>query len=205
MIRRFAPLAALLTLATAVTGALGASVNVAVADAAGNALTDAVVILEPAAGRLAVKPMTGVRIAQHDRQFDPQLTIVTVGTSVLFPNLDTVRHHVYSFSPAKTFQLKLYAGVPHTPIVFDKPGIAVLGCNIHDQMVAWVVVVDTPFWARSGAGGRALLEGVPPGSYQMHVWHSSLAENAPPVVIPLLVAGADLDQRVRLSPEGPSK
>jgi plastocyanin len=205
MIRRFAPLAALFTLIAAATGAPGASVSVVVADAAGNALADAVVMLEPAAGRLPVKPMTGVRIAQHDRQFDPLLTIVTVGTSVLFPNLDTVRHHVYSFSPAKTFQLKLYAGVPQTPIVFDKPGIAVLGCNIHDQMVAWVVVVDTPFWARSGADGRAHVDGVPPGSYQMHVWHSSLAENAPPVAIPLLVAGADLEQRVRLSPDGSSK
>ena len=61
-----------------------------------------------------------------------------------FPNFDTVRHHVYSFSPAKTFELKLYAGVPNTPVVFDKPGIAVLGCNIHDNMAAWVVVADTP-------------------------------------------------------------
>jgi hypothetical protein len=142
--------------------------------------------------------MEGVQIAQRDRQFDPQLTILTVGTPVLFPNMDTVRHHVYSFSPVKTFQIKLYAGVPHTPIVFDKPGIAVLGCNIHDQMVAWVVVSDTPYYARSTAGGRATIEGVAPGSYQMHIWHSSLPENVPPMAVPVVVGAADIDEHVKL-------
>jgi plastocyanin len=158
-------------------------------------------MLEPAAGHPPVKPLAGVQIAQHDLQFDPQLTVVTTGTSVLFPNHDTVRHHVYSFSSAKTFQLKLYAGVPHTPIVFDKPGVAVLGCNIHDQMVAWVVVADTPYYARSSSAGRARIDGVPPGGYVLHVWHSSLAENAPPMTLPLTVAG-DVEQRVKLGGNG---
>jgi len=152
-----------------------------------------------------VRPMAEVQIAQHDLRFDPVLTVVTVGTPVLFPNRDTVRHHVYSFSSTKTFQLKLYAGVPHKPVVFDKPGIAVLGCNIHDQMVAWVVVVDTPLWARSDAGGLAQVDGVAPGSYQMRVWHATLAESTPPVVLPLLVAGADVEQPVRLGRDGSAK
>ncbi|MEP6502293.1 MAG: methylamine utilization protein [Betaproteobacteria bacterium] len=197
MLARLALLAAVLCAATA---AQAASVNVVVTDASGNPLTDAVVMLESPGGRLAVKPMAGVQIAQHDRQFSPQLTVVTVGTAVLFPNQDTVRHHVYSFSPAKTFQIKLYAGVPHTPIVFDKPGIAVLGCNIHDGMVAWVVVADTPLWARSGPGGRARVDGVAPGAYQLHVWHASLAEGAPVVLLPVTVAAAagDVEQRVKL-------
>jgi hypothetical protein len=107
--------------------------------------------------------MSGVEIAQTHRQFSPQVTVITVGTSIAFPNRDTVRHHVYSFSPVKTFELKLYAGVPAAPILFDKPGIAVLGCNIHDEMVAWVVVVDTPLFARSAPGGRAQIDGVPTG------------------------------------------
>jgi plastocyanin len=201
MLARFASLAVLLCTAAA----HAADVNVVVTDAAGNALADAVVMLEPAAGRLAVKPMTGVQIAQHDLRFSPQLTVVTVGTAVLFPNQDTVRHHVYSFSPAKTFQIKLYAGVPHTPIVFDKPGISVLGCNIHDSMVAWVVVTDTPLWARSGPDGRARIEGVAPGSYQLNVWHATLAEGAPPLLVPVVVGAGDVDQRVRLGAGGSPK
>jgi plastocyanin len=195
-------LAFLATLLCAAGVARAANVDVVVTDAAGNALADAVVMLEPIGARLPVKPMQGVQIAQRDRQFSPSVSVVTAGTAVLFPNLDTVRHHVYSFSPTKTFQIKLYAGVPHTPIVFDKPGIAVLGCNIHDGMIAWVVVTDTPLWARSGAGGHARVADVAPGSYQMHVWHSSLAETAPPMLVPLLVAAGDVDQHVKLGAGG---
>jgi len=199
MLARLASLA-LLSLAAAV--AQGANVDVLLGDAAGNPLTDAVVMLEPVGARLPVKPLQGAQIVQHDLQFDPPLTVVTTGTAVMFPNQDTVKHHVYSYSPAKTFQIKLYAGVPHTPIVFDKPGVAVLGCNIHDGMIAWVVVSDTPLWARSAPGGHAKVVDVPPGSYQLHVWHASLAETTPPQLLPLTVGAADIDQRVRLGAGG---
>ena len=102
-------------------------------------------------GLLASLPVAaqGAEMAQKGKQFDPTVLVVPVGTSVGFPNRDTVRHHVYSFSPVKTFELKLYSGVPANPVVFDKIGIAVLGCNIHDAMTAWVVVVDTPYFGRS--------------------------------------------------------
>ena len=205
MLSRRASFIASLVLAAAAPACGAAAVRAVVTDASGHALADAIVTLQPSAGRLPVRPMAEVQIAQHDLRFDPVLTVVTVGTPVLFPNRDTVRHHVYSFSSTKTFQLKLYAGVPHKPVVFDKPGIAVLGCNIHDQMVAWVVVVDTPLWARSDAGGRAQVDGVAPGSYQMRVWHATLAESTPPVVLPLLVAGADVEQPVRLGRDGSAK
>jgi len=186
-------------LATLAAGAAqAAAVAVLVTDAGGEPLNDAVVTLEPVAGKAPVKPMPGVQISQQHRSFDPAVTVVTVGTPVAFPNLDTVRHHVYSFSPAKTFQLKLYAGVPHDPVVFDKPGVAVLGCNIHDQMLAWVVVVDTPWFARSAAGGRARLEAVPPGAYQLRVWHFALPEGAAPPAMPVTVGAADLEQRVKI-------
>jgi plastocyanin len=191
------PAAVVLLAACALARAAG--VNVVVTDAAGEPLVDAVVTLEPVGGKLPVKPLPGVQIAQSHRRFEPALTVVTVGTPVAFPNQDTVRHHVYSFSPAKAFQIKLYAGVPHEPIVFDKPGVAVLGCNIHDQMVAWVVVVDTPFHARSGGGGRARLDAVPVGAYQLRVWHASLPEGTPPVSVALAVGAADVEQRVKLA------
>lgn len=199
MLARLAPLA---ILSLAATVAQAANVDVLLGDAAGNPLTDAVVMLEPVGARLPVKPLQGAQIVQHDLQFDPPVTVVTTGTAVMFPNQDTVKHHVYSYSPAKTFQIKLYAGVPHAPIVFDKPGIAVLGCNIHDGMIAWVVVSDTPLWARSAASGHAKVADVPPGSYQMHVWHSSLAETTPPQLLPLTVGTADIDQRVKLGAGG---
>ena len=109
MLVRLAFLAALLLDAAA---AQAANVDVVFTDAAGHALTDAVVMLEPVGGPLPVKPMAGAQIAQKDLQFNPAVTVVTVGTPVLFPNQDTVKHHVYSYSPAKTFQIKLYAGVP---------------------------------------------------------------------------------------------
>jgi hypothetical protein len=107
-----------------------------------------------------------------------------------------VRHHVYSFSPTKTFELKLYAGAPHAPVVFDKPGVAVLGCNIHDKMAAWVVVVDTPLHARSGAAGNSQIEGVPPGAYRMRVWHPGPAGSTEPMSMPLNVGTTDVEQRV---------
>ena len=195
----------LVALLGAAAWAHAANVNVVVTDAAGNPLADAVVMLEPTGAHLPVKPMQNAQIAQHDLQFSPAVSVVTVGTPVLFPNQDTVRHHVYSYSAAKTFQIKLYAGVPHTPIVFDKPGIAVLGCNIHDGMIAWVVVTDTPLWARSTAGGHARVVDVPAGSYQMHVWHSSLAETVAPQLVPLTVGAGDVDQRIRLGANGLAK
>jgi len=202
LVLMLARLASLATLSVAATIAKAANVDVLLSDAAGTPLADAVVMLEPVGARLPVKALRGAQIVQHDQQFDPPVTVVTTGTAVMFPNQDTVKHHVYSYSPAKIFQIKLYAGVPHTPIVFDKPGVAVLGCNIHDGMIAWVVVSDTPLWARSAAGGHARVADVPPGSYQMHVWHSSLAETTPPQLLALTVGASDIDQRVRLDAGG---
>ncbi|MEO8278225.1 MAG: methylamine utilization protein [Ideonella sp.] len=114
-------------------------------------------------------------IAQRSRQFAPQLTVVQTGTGVLFPNFDTVRHHVYSFSPIQRFEIKLYAGVPNAPLIFDKPGVATLGCNIHDRMLAFVAVVDTPFFARSNAAGKAQID-LPAGKHRLMAWHPSMTE-----------------------------
>jgi plastocyanin len=183
-------------------GAFAATVTVTVADRAGKPLSDAVVMLAPRSGHLPVRPMNGVEIAQAHRQFDPRITVVTVGTAISLPNRDTVRHHVYSFSAAKIFELKLYAGVPATPVLFDKPGIVVLGCNIHDDMVAWVVVVDTPLYARSGTDGRAQIDGVPDGEYEVRAWHSELPDPTPVVSKPLSVAGTNVEMRAVLPTPG---
>jgi plastocyanin len=186
-------------------GARAATVSVLVVDRAGKPLADAVVMLAPLSGRLPVRPTSGVEIAQNHRQFSPQISVVTVGTTIAFPNHDTVRHHVYSFSPVKTFELKLYSGVPAAPILFDKPGIVVLGCNIHDAMVGWVVVVDTPLVARSAGDGRAQIDAVPAGDYELRVWHPELVEPNAPIAIPLAVAGADVQTRAALATVGSRK
>lgn len=114
------------------------------------------------------------QVAQQNLQFDPFVLIVPVGADVAFPNRDTVRHHVYSFSPTKTFELKLY-GQDETRVVhFDKPGIVPLGCNIHDNMVAFIVVVDTPYAAKTDAAGNAEIRNVPAGVQAVRVWHPYL-------------------------------
>jgi plastocyanin len=154
-------------------------VEVRVVDAAGRPLPDAVVFLESASAQSAARPMPLVEVSQVQRQFDPQVTVVTVGTAVSFPNRDTVRHHVYSFSPTKRFEIKLYVGTPAEPVVFDRPGIAVLGCNIHDQMVAWVVVVPTPWHGKTDARGVWRAPAVPPGAYRLRTWHSALPVGDP--------------------------
>jgi plastocyanin len=171
--------------------AWAANVQVTVQDAAGKPLADAVVFLESREARALSRPLAGTEIAQRAKRFVPEVTVVTVGSAVTFPNQDTVRHHVYSFSPAKAFELKLYIGTPANPVVFDQPGIAVLGCNIHDQMAAWVVIVETPFFGRSAASGQVALAGVPPGSYRLRVWHPGLAVGAPAADQALTVGAAD--------------
>lgn len=165
--------------ATAACGALAGPLTVAVTDGKGAPLAGAVVFLDSAAAARAVKPMPVMEMAQRNKAFVPDVLTVTKGTPVSFPNQDTVRHHVYSFSPVKKFELKLYTGVPAAPVVFDQPGVAVLGCNIHDQMVAWVVVLDTPYHGTTGADGRATLPSTPPGDYTLRVWHQRLPVGAP--------------------------
>ena len=176
-----------------------AQLELQLSDAAGRPLADAVALLEPAGGRRpAVRPMADVQISQAAKRFNPRVTVVTVGTAIDFPNFDTVRHHVYSFSKAKSFELKLYAGVPAQPVVFDKPGLAVLGCNIHDRMAAWVVVADTPWAARSGSDGSLRLADVPPGDYRLTLWHPALSAGSLPAPQALNVT-ATAEQSLRFT------
>lgn len=186
-------------LALAWQTAAAATVQVQVSDAAGKPLTDAVVFLESREARQAVRPASGIEMAQVNKQFAPRVLVVPVGTSVSFPNRDTVRHHVYSFSPAKTFELKLYTGTDANPVVFDRTGIAVLGCNIHDNMSAWVVVVETPYFAQSDSKGAVTLRDVPAGNYRLRVWHPGLAVGAPAAEQALAVGSTDVSLNFRLA------
>ena len=179
-----------------------ATLTIQVQDSSGKPLADAVAYLESAQASKVLngaKPSSPVEIAQVAKQFDPRVSVVPVGTMVSFPNKDAVRHHVYSFSPAKTFELKLYSGTPANPVQFDKAGVAVLGCNIHDNMVAWVVVVDTPYFGRSSKGGPVVIGGVPAGSYRLRVWHPGLAVGAAALDQAQTVDSSDTSVTVRLA------
>jgi plastocyanin len=154
------------------------SVTVQVLDASGHPLADAAVYAEPASGQAVPKAAKTVEIEQKGRKFLPPVTVIQVGTNISFPNNDTVRHHVYSLSPAKVFDLKLYSGKPQNPVNFDKPGTVVIGCNIHDQMIAYIQVVPTPYFAKTDAAGKARLEGLQAGKYRLKAWHFGLPAGA---------------------------
>jgi plastocyanin len=134
----------------------------------------------------------------------PYVKVVRVGSSVSFPNKDNVRHHVYSFSPAKTFELPLYKGTPAEPVQFDKPGVVRIGCNIHDWMIGYIYVVETPYAGKTGKHGVIELEGLPPGRYRVRVWHPWMddAEQATETVVDVKDgAFTPVEWKLRLKPE----
>ncbi len=152
------------------------TVRVVTKDPAGSPVPDAVAYVQALDSAVEVHPPAEpVAITQHDQEFDPYVTPVVVGTRVVFPNRDNVQHHVYSVSPAKKFEIPLYIGESTATIVFDHPGPVTLGCNIHDWMVAYVFVLSTPYFAKTGADGTADIAGLPPGRYRLEVWHPRLA------------------------------
>jgi len=147
--------------------------TVQVRSAGGGALAGAVVAVQINGQATKASSQTVAQMAQRTRQFEPHVLVVQTGTAVSFPNFDTVRHHVYSFSATKTFDIKLYAGTPAEPVVFDTPGVAALGCNIHDRMSAHIVVVDTPIFAKSDDAGTATFD-LPAGDHVLMFWHAKL-------------------------------
>ena len=149
---------------------LAVPVTVQLRGPGGQPLANAVVAVE-VKGRPARTTTAKAEVGQRDRQFTPQLLVVQTGTAVNFPNFDTVRHHVYSISPIKVIDIKLYSGTPTEPVVFDKPGVAALGCNIHDRMTAHVIVVDTPTFARTDDKGQATFD-LPAGEHAVKAWHA---------------------------------
>lgn len=162
----------------------GAGFEARVHSPAGAPIEDVAVVLEPVSGRVP-QLKAQASIEQRDREFVPYLSIVQKGAAVNFPNRDTLKHHVYSFSPAKPFEIKLYAGQPAQPVVFDKAGEVALGCNIHDWMEAHVLVVDSPWFGKTGADGIVRIAQVPAGRYRLRTWHprQKMAATAQEVVI----------------------
>jgi plastocyanin len=201
-------LRALMALSALLAGAAGAAtLEALVKTPAGKPLADAAVVLEPLAPMRAPAPATKnharATIEQRGAEFIPFVTVVQTGTPVDFPNNDTVRHHVYSFSQPKRFEIKLYAGKPGQPITFDKPGEVDIGCNIHDWMEAHVLVVESPWFGKTGPDGRAAIANLPPGRYRLQLWHPLQKLRSPSAEIEVGAAPLKLDLVLDARPREP--
>jgi hypothetical protein len=186
---------ALLPIAALVAGlaspAAAADLVVSVRGDNGLPLADAVVVVKPSAGVAAGQPVRfawPLTMSQQNIAFNPYVLIVPVGSTVGFPNKDKVRHHVYSFSAAKKFELKLYGQQEERTVTFDKAGVVALGCNIHDSMIGYVYVTDSPFSAKTNASGEAVVRGLPPGAGSVSVWHPDMKARAA-LVVPMAAGG----------------
>ncbi len=144
-------------------------------DQNGQPIEDAIVLVTPLDAKNVPFPkQLRNEMDQIDKEYVPHVKVVTVGSKVYFPNKDNIRHHVYSFSPAKVFELPLYSGTSAPPVLFDKNGQVTLGCNIHDWMLGYIYVADTPFFGKSAKDGKAHIADVPAGEYSVRVWHPDM-------------------------------
>ncbi|PWT72010.1 MAG: hypothetical protein C5B46_07490 [Proteobacteria bacterium] len=164
---------------------------------------NAVVLAAPEDASVPLAKQTVETIDQIDKEFVPYVKAVRAGSMVQFPNKDNIRHHVYSFSPPKRFELPLYAGNPARPVLFDKPGVVKLGCNIHDWMLAYVYVAETPYFAKTDASGRAELKDMPAGHYRLRVWHPgmTISEDATARRVELGEGAATIEWKLELKRE----
>jgi plastocyanin len=185
----------------------GTAVEASIRDESGKPIEDAVVSLTgDSTAAPAPKATHPAVMDQVNKTFVPHVLPVLVGTAVRFPNRDNIKHHVYSFSDAKKFELPLYTGTPAAPVVFDKPGAIVLGCNIHDWMVGHIYVLPTRYFAKTGADGIARITDVPPGAWEARVWHPRLrvATDTTRQRVSVTAEPARLSWAVSLRPERPA-
>ncbi|MDC6379420.1 methylamine utilization protein [Pseudomonas graminis] len=176
----------LLLVVTALYGtfAHAAGLTAEVVDAQGTPLRDAVLTLRGATAPPAVSLKADMD--QRDVQFAPHVLAVRTGTEISFPNSDHIRHQVYSFSTPKRFELRLYGGTPSDPVLFDKSGVVVLGCNVHDNMLGYVYVTDDGWFGVSNDKGSLSLDQVPAGRYAVTLWHPEAPDMLP-------VSGGDIE------------
>jgi plastocyanin len=150
-------------------------------------VSDAAVVLRSLDESPALPSEPQAQVDQIDREFVPSAIAVPVNTRVLFPNKDDIRHHVYSFSEAKSFELPLYTGTPARPIEFPREGIVTIACNIHDWMIGHIYVLDSPWHGVTDEAGRWQIGDLPEGRYALEVWHHAMADS------PKAIAEFDLD------------
>lgn len=165
---------AVLALLALPPGARAGEIRAAVQDKDGKPVPEAVVFVYEVPGGKFDPPGDPAVMDQIDKEYVPHVLAVLAGAKVRFPNKDNIHHHVYSFSKGKKFELPLYKDEPADPVTFDKPGVVKLGCNIHDWMLGYVLVLDNPYFAATDSGGRARVAEVPKGRYELAVWSERL-------------------------------
>ncbi len=170
------------------TPALAGKVTVTLQTPGQTLLEGAVVYLTPSSGVAPTSTPNAATMDQMNRQFSPHILAVQKDAPVSFPNSDSIKHHVYSFSPAKVFQLQVYKGSDADPIVFGKTGVVELGCNVHDWMLGYIYVVDTPYFTQTQDRNQVSLE-LPDGDYRLNVWHPRMREADQNRNIALALAG----------------
>lgn len=148
--------------------------NVTVVDQDGRPVPDALVMLND--GTVMPPAAASLEVAQRNAEFEPRIAVVSRGTAVQFPNRDRARHHVYSFSSARTFEIELYKGTPSDPVAFEQNGIVTIGCNVHDWMYGVIYVIDTPFYGVSTSQGRAVVPRPAGDQFELTVWHPDQAD-----------------------------
>jgi plastocyanin len=164
----------------------------------GHALSGAVVTARPLDAPARRPTPVHAVMDQVNRAFAPDLLVIPVGSTVAFPNSDAVSHQIYSFSAAKRFQLPLYRGKPYPPVHFEQTGIVTLGCNIHDEMLAYLVITDAPYFGRTDPKG-AWSADLPRGRYQITIWHPRTRESEADLQRELTIGDGDrADLTVRL-------
>jgi len=172
---------------------LAGNVDISVVERSGRGVADVVVTVDSLQPHRTASAASTAVMDQRNRAFSPRVLVVAVGTQVEFPNNDTVSHQVYSFSDAKKFQLPLYKGERHSPVLFDRAGLVVLGCNIHDDMAGYIYVTDSQFFGETDTDGVLHLHNVPPGDYRLTLWSPFIADPA-----------SDLSRDVHLDSQGVS-
>lgn len=188
--RALAGLAALLCTLAAHGSLHAATLVITVQTTDGRPLQGAVVTAYPLDGTPRKPAPIKAVMDQVNRAFAPDLLVVPVGSTVTFPNSDSVSHQIYSFSPTKRFQLPLYRGTPYPPVHFDQAGVVTLGCNIHDEMVGYLVVTDAAYYGRTDAKGAWSNE-LPRGRYRIAIWHPRMCESAADLERELTVGEGD--------------
>lgn len=194
----FQALLATLLLPLAVGWASAATLNLAAADKSGASMGDVVVYATQVgvpAGANTGAAADAVTISQDHLQFSPYVTPIRVGTQIRFPNYDKIEHHVKSFSPAKEFEIKVYESGTPPPVLFDKPGIVVVYCLLHEWMRAYVMVLDTPHFAKTDASGTASLGNLKEGTWEIRAWHPDMGTIKPP-----LLQTVKVQEKVALAP-----